>query len=134
MFYSLIGVMSVAQYKLFNRALLDFLTALRDRFPSHILFRAKALELSTFLRANDSASIFLNDFLKHVFIYKNEIYGNEYTAMTTVGPTIPFLSKIDFAQIWTPDLDDETKQAVFLHLQHLCSIAGPIHDVKPCSK
>ncbi len=119
--------MSMTSIGAWNEYMLTFLSELCETFPEcpELIAAQNAAELMM----EEDEYVVMNEFVEQV-----EPYTEALTQMDEkflLNSNIEFLTRLNIAQYWTPDLEAETKQSVWQYLQTLLVMGRTIQSVPP---
>lgn len=101
----------------FNDMMDQFVTELVTTFPDEKSFKKYQLALSMARKANPRS--ILNQFMESVTPYSQKLMAKDETFITEDAKNIEAISDLSIGKIWTPDLSENTKNAIWQYLQTL---------------
>jgi hypothetical protein len=119
--------MSMTSIGAWNEYMLTFLSELCETFP----------ECPELIAAQNAAELMMEedeDAVMNEFVEQVEPHTEALTQMDEkflLNSNIEFLTRLNIAQYWTPDLEPETKQSVWQYLQTLLVMGRTIQSVPP---
>ena len=100
----------------------EFLTELTVTFPERK--KLKRTKAKFDLMKRTTPSMCLDEFMELVAPYKEQIMSKDESVVTSEG-----LREYSLHKIWTPDLSQGTKDAIWQHLQSLLMLGSTIKNI-----
>lgn len=101
----------------FNDMMEQFVTELVSTFPNETSFKKYQLTLQVARKANPRS--ILTTFMESVSPYSQKLMEKDETFMTEDAKNIELINDLKITNIWTPDLSENTKNAIWQYLQTL---------------
>ena len=101
----------------FNDMLEQFINELIETFPDEKSFKKYQLTVQMARKANPRS--ILTTFMESVSPYAQKLMEKNEEFILVDAKNIEFISDLNIASVWTPDLSENTKTAVWQYLQTL---------------
>ena len=101
----------------FNDMLEQFINELIETFPDEKSFKKYQLTVQVARKANPRS--ILTTFMESVSPYAQKLMEKNEEFILVDAKNIEFISDLNIASVWTPDLSENTKMAVWQYLQTL---------------
>lgn len=101
----------------FNEMMNQFLTELIQTFPDEKAMKKYLLAFEMAKEAN--ARMVLNEFMKSVGPYSQQIMSRDERFFIEHNSEIPFVNELNLKEHWTDELSESTKGAIWQYMQTL---------------
>ena len=95
----------------------QFITELIETFPDEKSFKKYQLTIQIARKANPRSV--LNTFMESVTPYSQKLMEKDETFITEDAVNIEVINELNIKSIWTPDMSENTKSAIWQYLQTL---------------
>lgn len=113
----------------FNDMMEQFCNELITTFPDVKTFKKYLLTIQMARKANPRS--ILNTYMESLTPYSQKLMSKDETFITEDSKNIEVINDLNIASIWTPDLSDNTKTAIWQYLQTLYLLGTTISFLPP---
>jgi hypothetical protein len=117
----------ISYIKVFNKLIDEFLNELMDIFPNETKIKVQHNLFQTLCKSNSRK--IPNDFMINSIPYLEKICMKDEEFFK--GSDNFFLNRIGFDKIWTPDLSENTKNAIWNYIKSFFTIGIKIIEMPP---
>ena len=114
----------MASYQAFNSMMQDFLNELIQTFPEEKSLKVENTKFQTLKKANSKKIV--ESFMAAISPYTNQISSKDESIFDM---NIDFLKKLNIKKLWTKDLSQNTKDAIWQYLNTLIMLGTTITSI-----